>query len=136
MQIKDMPCVTVEQVVLLRAAAMNLERELAELKATQPAPTETRTSLDQRMIAAGMIPISELLTKNGLGKFGVHTGVNDLESFEQWLTMRYEEMLSGRVQIELDKNEVVDELYEWYFAHSAAFGEVMANFRVATGRPA
>ena len=95
--------------------------------------TSYGTDLDSRMLEAGMIPISEMLEKNGLGYFGVHATVNNLESFEWWLKMRYEEMLRARMRLELDKQEK-DEMFEWYFSYAAALGEVLANFRVATGR--
>ena len=36
MSIKDMPCVTVEQVLALREAVIKLEQELADLKASLP----------------------------------------------------------------------------------------------------
>ena len=92
-------------------------------------------SLDERMKEAGMIPLSELVEKNALGKFSVHAGVTDLNSFEEWLKMRFKEMALPRIGLELDKN-TDDEMYEWYMSHMAAFGEVLANFRQATGRKA
>lgn len=95
--------------------------------------TQSGIDLDARMLAAGMIPVSEMLEKNGLGRFGVHAAVVDLESFEAWLKMRYEEMLRSRFRLELDKQEK-DEMFEWYFSYSAVLGEVLANFRAATGR--
>ena len=39
-------------------------------------------SLDERMRAAGMMPLSEMLEKSPLGKFSAHAGVTDLASFE------------------------------------------------------
>ena len=98
--------------------------------------TPTGTDLDSRMIHAGMIPLSEMLEKNPLGRFGVHAGVKDLESFEAWLKMRYESMLRARVSIELDGKAEEDEMFEWFFSHATAFGEALSNFRVATGRDA
>ena len=95
--------------------------------------TAAGTDLDSRMIAAGMIPVSEMLDKSPLGRFGVHAGIKDLESFEHWLKMRYEEMLRARMSLELEGNHEEDEMFEWYFSYAAALGEVLANFRVATG---
>lgn len=97
--------------------------------------TPAGTDLDGRMIAAGMIPLSELLEKNSLGRFSAHAGVTDMESFECWLKMRHEEMLRARMTLELDKQEK-DEMFEWYFSYAAALGEVLANYRAATGRNA
>ena len=95
--------------------------------------TGNKPDLEQRMQEAGMIPLAEMLSKSPLGPFGVHTGVVDIASFEQWLKMRYEEMLRARLQLELDK-DTKDEMFEWYFSHAAAFGEALANFRAATAR--
>lgn len=96
--------------------------------------TPSGSDLDSRMIAAGMIPLSEMLEKNPMGRFGVHTGVVDLNSFEHWLKMRYGEMLRSRMSLELEGNAEKDEMFEWYFSYAAALGEVLANYRVATGR--
>jgi hypothetical protein len=60
----------------------------------------------------------------------VHSGVNDLKAYEQWLIMRREESLKLQAQFELDENQD-DELYEWAVAHAAVFGECLANFRAA-----
>lgn len=89
--------------------------------------------LDKRMKEAGMIPLSELLKKNPLGVFSCDTSVVDLDTFEEWLKMRHEEMLRGKIKMTLD-NKIDDELYEWYLAHEASFNEVLCNFRQAIGR--
>lgn len=89
--------------------------------------------LDERMKAAGMMPVSEMLERSPLGAFSAHTGVTDLDSFEQWLQMRREEFLRMQARMTLDGEEK-DEMFEWVVAHSAVLGEVMANFRQATGR--
>jgi len=47
MSIKDMPCVTVEQVLTLRKAAIKLEQELADLKASMP---KVRADTVRRMV--------------------------------------------------------------------------------------
>lgn len=87
-------------------------------------------TLDERMKAAGMIPLSQLLEQNPAGRFSVHTGVTDLASFEQWLQKRHKEMLTRQIEMTLDGQEK-DELFEWIFSHAAAFSEVTANFRAA-----
>jgi hypothetical protein len=95
---------------------------------------EPSQSLDARMKAAGMIPLSELLNNPGVvGPFAVHAGVTDLETYYQWLEMRYEESAKSRVSMELDK-KTDDEMFEWILSHQAAFGEALANFKAATGR--
>lgn len=92
-----------------------------------------QADLDTRMKAAGMMTIDQILsTKNPINRFMAHTGVTDIKSFEQWLEMRHREFAHMRVKYELDKN-TKDELYEWVLAHSGALGEVIVNFRKATG---
>lgn len=90
-------------------------------------------NLDERMKEAGMMPVSEILERSPLGKFSAHAGVTDLESFERWVQHRREEFLKMQAQMTLDGNEK-DELFEWVVAHNAVLGEVIANFRQATGR--
>jgi len=91
--------------------------------------------LDERMIAAGMIPISEMLERNPLGKFSACAEVTDLENFEKWLKDCYREFLQMQVRMTLAKKED-DELFEWTLSHAACLGSVLANFRQATGRSA
>lgn len=98
------------------------------LEALEP---ETDASLDTRMIAAGMIPLTSLLTDDPMGKFACHNAVRDMESFAEWLGGKHREYTRMRMQYEL-KDKPKDDLYEWVFAHSATFGEVVANFRQAT----
>lgn len=89
--------------------------------------------LDERMAAAGMVPVSEMLERSALGVFAADAGVTDLESFEGWIQKRREEFLRMQARMILDSEEK-DELYEWVVAHAAVLGEVIANFRQATGR--
>lgn len=84
--------------------------------------------LDARMKEAGMTPVSEMLTRPPLGGFGLHAGVKDLDTFEQWLKMRYEEMLIGQVKYTLDGKEE-DDMFEWYLAHAAVLGEMFHQFK-------
>lgn len=90
------------------------------------------SDLDTRMREAGMTPLSEILENPG-GPYAAHVGVTDLESYERWLIMRHEETLRMRVLMELDKN-TDDEMFEWVLSHAAAFGEALANFKVASGK--
>jgi hypothetical protein len=89
--------------------------------------------LDRRMAEAGMIPLSQLLKGQPIDGFIRHAGVVDLDTFEQWLSMRHLETQSARARMDLMKKEG-DELYEWTFAHAAVFNEVMVNFRAAIGK--
>jgi len=91
--------------------------------------------LDKRMAEAGMVPVSQMLEASSLGKFSAHAGVTDLNKFEDWIQMRRKEFLSLQGKLMLDKKED-DEMFEWVVAHNAVLGEVIANFRQATGRNA
>ncbi len=87
-------------------------------------------SLDERMIAAGMIPLSDLLSgETPLKRWMAHTGVSDLLTFQDWLSRRYEEFMRMKVAYELGDKPKDDELYEWVLSHCGALGEVVANFR-------
>lgn len=96
------------------------------------AEVESDASLDAKMKAAAMIPLSELLSGDTpLYKWEPHAGVRDIASFGEWLAMKHREYMRMRVAYELGDKDKADELYEWVLAHSAAYGEVAANFRAA-----
>jgi hypothetical protein len=85
-------------------------------------------TLDERMVLAGMIPVSSMLKNNILGKFNIHNGVTDLKTFEEWLVMRREEFIRMQAEMTLDELES-NELFEWTVAHNSVFGEVLENFK-------
>lgn len=89
--------------------------------------------LAERMKAAGMLSIEQMLESVPFGSFIAHAGVTDLEKFEEWIQMRRKEFLTMQARMTLDKQED-DEMFEWVLSHCAVLGEVMANFRQATGR--
>lgn len=92
--------------------------------------------LDERMKAAGMIPLSELISgPQPLDYFMAHTAVCDHDSFEAWLKSKYESLMRMRLAYDLDKREK-DEMYEWIVGHAASFGEVLVNWRVMKQRMA
>lgn len=92
-------------------------------------------TLDERLRAAGMHTVAEMLHgRLPLDVFTVNAGVNDPESFEAWLQMRYEETLKLMGRLKLNKQES-DELFEWVTSHCAVLREVILNYRQATGRP-
>ena len=76
-----------------------------------------------------------MLERSPLGKFQSHAGVTDLDKFEEWVQMRRREFISMQARMMLDKQED-DEMFEWVITHRAVLGEVIANFRQATGREA
>ncbi len=89
--------------------------------------------LDKQMKAVGMIPLSEMLNSSPMGKFGVHKGVDNLEQFEQWLNMRFVEMMKMKSKMLLTKKED-DELYEWVLSHAAVLGEIRTQFNACKGK--
>jgi hypothetical protein len=86
--------------------------------------------LNEKMIAAGMIPLNDLLCGSPLDGFVAHKGVDCLEKFEQWLNMRHEGFLRMAIKMELNKG-ANDDMFEWVLSHRAAFNEVLVNFRAA-----
>lgn len=87
-------------------------------------------SLDDRMKAAGMFTVAQLLAGAPLDAFVKHAGVHDIASFGQWAEMRRAEFLTLSARYELgDKPK--DDLYEWVLAHSAVFSEVHVNLKAA-----
>jgi len=91
---------------------------------------ESDESLDERMIKAGMVPLSQILKQNPLGKFSAHKGIEGLKDFESWLAMRRKETARMHARMVLEGREG-DDLYEWALAHSAVFAEVEANYSQA-----
>ena len=86
--------------------------------------------LDERMKAAGMMSVTEMLERNHIDKWIGNHAVTDLESFERWIRTKREEFIRLQARIELDKEQDGD-LYEWAVAHNAVFSEVLVNFRQA-----
>lgn len=98
-----------------------------------PVDTLVVVTLDERMKKAGMLSIEQMLERSPLGAFSAHAAVTDLEKFEEWIQMRRKEFLTMQARMTLDKQED-DEMFEWVLSHCAVLGEVIANFRQATGR--
>lgn len=99
----------------------------ASLSAT---PGSDGGDIDARMKAAGMIPLSDLISGNTpLERWAAHTGVSDLDTFEEWLTRKQREFGVMKAGYELGDKDKGDELYEWVLSHFAAFNEVAANLR-------
>lgn len=55
--------------------------------------SESDKELEERMKAAGMRTIPEMLESTTLGKFSCHAGVIDLDAFERWLIMQRKEYM-------------------------------------------
>lgn len=102
----------------------------AEIKALQALRESDQRPLDIRMKEAGMQTVEEMLTNDPLEGFFRHAGVRDLDTFQQWLDMKYREYLTLQTRLSLDKRED-DEMFEWALAHAAVFKVVRANFQAA-----
>lgn len=88
--------------------------------------------LDRQMKEAGMIPLSVMLNTPPFGKFTIHKGVDNLDLFEQWIDMRYVEMMKMKSRMLLAGQEDY-ELYEWVLSHAAVLGEVRNTFKACRG---
>lgn len=102
-------------------------------KATQPSPADTG-DIDARMIAAGMIPLSEMLNSHGpMEKWMRHAHVNTLPEFIEWVSMKQREYMTMRMRYELGDKDKNDGLYEWVFAHAAVFDGIATQLRAIAG---
>lgn len=108
----------------------NALNENEQLKAKLMHQEVEAGTLAERMKAAGMMTVDELIAGAPLDAFTRHAGVNSLEAFGQWLEMRRREYVTMQAKRTLDKRED-DDLYEWVLAHAGVFGEVHINFKAA-----
>lgn len=108
---------------------------LANLRAALAAHRnqELGETLADRMRAAGMMTIDEMMAGAPLDGFIRDAGVHDLDSYGQWLDKKCRHFLAMQAERELNKDPE-DDMYEWVIAHAAAFQEARINFNAA--RPA
>tara|TARA_B100001559_G_scaffold201360_1_gene168461 strand:- start:265 stop:1347 length:1083 start_codon:yes stop_codon:yes gene_type:complete len=122
-----------DQAVIDRVAESSA-RHLEEIGRglAEPAPAQDEALAD-RMRAAGMMTIDEMLSGAPLDRFMRHAGVHDLATYGQWLDMKCREFLTMQAKRDLNKDPE-DAMYEWVIAHAAVFQEARINFNAA--RPA
>jgi hypothetical protein len=84
--------------------------------------------LDERLKAAGMYSVAEMLKGAPLDQFLTHNGVHDIDTFFQWVEMKRSEYLRMWARYELGDKPKGD-LYEWVCAHQAVFSEVHVNLK-------
>lgn len=89
-----------------------------------------KDDVDARLLKAGGKTVDELIYKNPLNSFLVHTGVTDMETYHKWLKMRLDEVFTLQLTMELDGRKD-DEMYEWMLSQAAAFKESLLNFEKA-----
>jgi hypothetical protein len=95
-----------------------------------------KTALDERLKAAGMLTVPEMMGVTPLTRWEVHAGMSSLDAFRDWLDRKAAEYLRMKAAYELGDKDKSDDLYEWVLAHSAVFSVVRANFRAAALAPA
>lgn len=93
-------------------------------------PAEAEGVLADRMRAADMLTIEEMLAGAPLDRFIKHAGVNDLETYGQWLDMECRKFLAMQAKRDLNKDPE-DDMYEWVLAHAAVFQAARINFKAA-----
>lgn len=106
-----------------------LKRELDAARAVAGA-MNSEASLGERMKAAGMLTIPEILEGGPLDRFIKHAHVVDLQSFVEWVHSKRVEYLTMHARMTVEHREN-DELFEWVSSHTAVFGEVMINLKAA-----
>lgn len=87
--------------------------------------------LDERLKAAGMFTVAEMMGETPMTRWERHTGVKDMESFGQWLDMKVAEYTRMKAAYALGDKPQDDDLYEWVCAHAAAFSTIRTNFVAA-----
>lgn len=92
-------------------------------------------TLDQRMKAAGMFTVSQMMTAAPMDVFIKHAGVNDLDSFLQWVEMKRAEYIRMQARYDLGDKPKDDDLYEWVITHNAVFAAVHVNLKAAMAVP-
>lgn len=92
--------------------------------------------LNARLKAKGMFTIEEMLDDDasGLGMFDTHIGVNTFDDLAYWVDRKREEYLRMRIRYEIGDKEK-DDLYEWVFAHGAAFTCISKHLRRVLATP-
>ncbi len=115
----------------LRREVMSMaEEDYRKMLAAAPQPPDEGASLADRMRAAGMLTVDEMISGAPLDAFIRHGAVRDLDSYGEWLDMKCREYLSMKASRDLEKRED-DDLYEWVLAHAAVFQEARINFKTA-----
>lgn len=113
------------------------ERIIRAYLSALPLPLEEQPeSLDERMKAAGMFTVAEMMGVTPMTRWEVHTGIRDLDTFGQWLDRKVSEYLRMKACYELGDKDKSDDLYEWVLAHAGAYSTIRTNFKAALERSA
>lgn len=87
-------------------------------------------SLDDRMKAAGMYTVSDMMGVTPLTKWMSNPAINTIEAFSEWLDRKVSEYLRMKAAYDLGDKDESDELYEWVQAHSAVYSTIRDQFQV------
>lgn len=102
----------------------------ATLSALPPQEVSDDSDLDAKMISAGMIPLSKMLSGHGeMEKWLRHAHVHTLDDFREWVAMKQREYMGMRMRYEIGEKDKTDDLWQWVFAHAAAFDAVATQLR-------
>nr|WP_192963456.1 hypothetical protein [Pseudomonas fluorescens]CEK42291.1 hypothetical protein PQBR57_0338 [Pseudomonas fluorescens SBW25] len=116
--------------VQLAKRIVAIERELSDVRSLSTV-FDTDASLNERMKAAGMHTVPQVMAGTPIDAFIRHAGVTNLESFGEWLEMERAQFLKMQARFELAGKEK-DGLYEWVMSHAAVLSAVMVNFKHAS----
>lgn len=87
-------------------------------------------SLDERMKAAGMYTIAEMMGVTPLTKWKSNPSINTLDAFSEWLDRKVREYHTMKAGYDLGEKSEDDELFEWVEAHAAVYGTIRDQFQV------
>lgn len=102
--------------------------------ASPRADSDERTAgedLNDRLRAAGMFTIPEMMGETPLTRWEVHAAMKSLDAFGWWLEAQVRQYLTMKAEYDLSGRPEGDELYEWVLAHAAAFRTIRVNFEAA-----
>jgi Lar family restriction alleviation protein len=115
-----------------------VQRVLSALVDNSHASEEVVESLDDRMKAAGMYTVAEMMGVTPLTRWMSNPAINSIGAFSEWLDRKVSEYLRMKAAYDLGDKDESDELYEWVQAHSAVYSTIRDQFQVALSslRPA
>ncbi|WP_421416485.1 hypothetical protein [Agrobacterium tumefaciens] len=108
----------------------------ARIRSALSAQVQDVAALDERMKAAGMYTIAEMMGITPLTKWTSNPAINTIEHFSEWLDRKTAEYLRMKAAYELGDKSQDDELYEWVLAHAGVFSTIRDQLRVVTAAPA
>jgi hypothetical protein len=87
------------------------------------------TDFNTRLKEAGFLTLEEYLLP--LNKFQIHSGMTDLNFFEEYLERKCLEYTKMTLEYELGDRDKNDDLFEWVLANMNAYHDILINYRAA-----